>query len=204
MSDDPTPDPNEALAHAAAAGDREALEALLCSSLPELRALVERRTGRLLKSRMTETDIVQSVCREILSRGATFQHPSANAFRRWLYTTTMRKLSNRRSDLVAEKRDALREQALEAPDGGPAELTDGEAPSPVSRAIVTEELDRLERALAELPDEYRQVIVLAKIGGHSREEIAAEMGRSAGSVRMLLHRALARLAVVLEEGEEHP
>ena len=41
------------------------------------------------------------------------------------------------------------------------------------------------------------MILLARVEGLSRAEVAARMERSEGSVRMLLHRALAALAVEL-------
>ncbi|MEZ6014666.1 MAG: sigma-70 family RNA polymerase sigma factor [Planctomycetota bacterium] len=189
---------DEALANAAAAGDRSALDALLCRSLPELRDLVARRAGALVRGRETDSDIVQSVCREILSHGATFRYPSENAFRRWLYKTAIRKLGQRREKWTAVKRDVLREQPLpddEESNLDPAvhvEMTGS------ARMAVREELDRLERALQMLRPDYREVIVLSRIGGHSREEIANQLGRSPSSVRMLLHRAMAQLAVELE------
>ena len=46
---------------------------------------------------------------------------------------------------------------------------------------------------------------MAKIVGLSHEEIANEMGNTVTASRMLLHRALARLAVMLSErGEDSP
>ena len=43
------------------------------------------------------------------------------------------------------------------------------------------------------------MILLAKQVGLSRSEIAEEMGRTEGPVRMLLSRALAQLAEMLDE-----
>jgi RNA polymerase sigma-70 factor (ECF subfamily) len=53
-------------------------------------------------------------------------------------------------------------------------------------------------ALAELPADYRDVIVIRHIEGLPFEEVAQRMGRSAGAVRMLWLRALKRLREVLE------
>lgn len=201
-------DPQDDLIRAASEGDRAALEQLLCASLPELRRLVERRAGSLVKGHMGESDIVQSVCREILTRGEAFQHPSAQAFRRWLYATTLRKLSNRRAGLTAARRDVTRAASMTDGEGRTVEPADGGGATPSAQAIVAEELVRLERALDALPEESREVIVQAKIAGRSREEIAAALGKSPGAVRMQLHRALAQLAVLLdgpaEEGGESP
>ncbi|MEM1448758.1 MAG: sigma-70 family RNA polymerase sigma factor [Planctomycetota bacterium] len=199
--DRPEDPPDEAaLIQAASEGDRDALEELLCRSLPDLRMLVKRRAGALVRGRESDSDIVQSVCREILTHGDVFQHPSEQAFRKWLYATTIRKLGQRRDRMTAQRRDVLRERSISTEEGGVLDPADAESPTPSGQLAVREELDRLEAALDALPDEYREVIVHAKIGGRSREEIAAATGRSPGAVRMLLHRAMARLAVLLDEG----
>jgi len=62
------------------------------------------------------------------------------------------------------------------------------------QAIHGEDLEALELCFELLPEEYRGVIVASKLLGQSHEEIAAELGKNEGAVRMLLHRALARLS----------
>ena len=68
--------------------------------------------------------------------------------------------------------------------------------------MAREELERIESAFDRLPEEYREVITLARIAGLSRAEIAERMGRREGAVRTLLSRALARLAELLDERAE--
>lgn len=183
------------LTEAAANGDRTALEELLCRALPELRSYVRRQAGPLITSLETESDIVQSVCREILRNGKAFRHPNENAFRRWLYTTALRKLSNRHEKWTSGKRSAH----VIADDEHPYELADEASLSASAQFVLDEELLRLKRAMDALSPEYREVIIRAKIGGESREEIGAQLGRSPGSTRMLLHRALAELTRLLGE-----
>ncbi|HLU38683.1 MAG TPA: sigma-70 family RNA polymerase sigma factor [Planctomycetota bacterium] len=69
--------------------------------------------------------------------------------------------------------------------------------TPSRHAIAREELERVERAIAALPEAQQEVVVLARIAGLSRRAIAAELGRSEEAVRMLLHRGLAKVADVL-------
>jgi hypothetical protein len=64
---------------------------------------------------------------------------------------------------------------------------------------VTVDMRRLEVVFAQLPEDYRQVITLARIVGLSHAEIAGEMGRNEGTVRVLLHRALVRLGWLLHQ-----
>lgn len=196
------PDEIQALSTRAAAGDRDALEALLTAYLPSLRAFVRVRMGKLIRGRESSSDLVQSVCREILEQASMFQHASEGAFKRWLFRMAIRKLSRRKDFLLADKRDVLREQAI--PDGSAAELLSGYASlnSPSRGAAAREEVERIEAALDSLPEDYRQVILLSRVAGLSRKEIAEETGRTEGSVRMLLFRALAELAMALAQSED--
>ena len=185
-------------ARAAAKGDAEALSALLDRYLPDVRAFVRLRTGPELRAHESCSDVVQSVCREILEHADVFEHPSENGFKRWLYATALRKIQARYRHWGAEKREAARATPLS--EGSDQELLDryGAFTSPSHRAIVREEVERIESAFEHLPEDYREVITLAHIVGLSRSEIAEHMGRSEGAVRTLLHRALVSVAAALD------
>jgi len=71
--------------------------------------------------------------------------------------------------------------------------------SPSGQAIAREEMARVEAAFDKLTEEQREVVTLAHLVGLSRAEIAAQTGRSEGAVRVLLHRALAKLSGLLGE-----
>jgi len=194
--------PTRILVENAAQGDRQAVETLLQRYLPGLHAFVRLRAGQVVGSKESSSDLVQSVCREVLEHIETFKYPSEGAFKHWLYTTALRKILHKHEYYRAEKRDVLREvpQSSASGSSGQAGILDAyrSFSSPSGQAIVREELERIERAFAQLPDEYRDVIVLAKVVGLSRAEIGERLGKSEGAVRILLHRALARLAQVLE------
>jgi RNA polymerase sigma-70 factor (ECF subfamily) len=143
---------------------------------------------------------VQSVCRELLTHQERFQYPGEQQFLAWLYTTARRKISNRVRDLGRDKRDARREI------GGLAESAMAElgaayarVSSPSGRALRAEEIARLEAAIDRLPEEQREVVTLAHLAGLSRAEIGEQMGKTEEAVRALLHRAKARLAILLED-----
>ena len=53
--------------------------------------------------------------------------------------------------------------------------------------------------LDQLPDDYREVIVLRSLQELPYEEVARRMGRTAGAVRTLWVRALARLRAVAQQ-----
>ena len=66
-------------------------------------------------------------------------------------------------------------------------------PSPSHAAVAQEQRERLAKVLEELPEDYRQVILLRNIEELSHQEVARRMRRSEPAVRMLWLRALAAL-----------
>jgi RNA polymerase sigma-70 factor (ECF subfamily) len=181
-----TPDDDELLTLTASAGrgDRRALEDLLARYTPELRA------------RESSVDLVQSVCREVLEHAERFRHPSEAAFKRWLYTTALRKIKNRHAYDLANKRDVLRNATPLDDDAAARELLDH------YRSFSTPSVERVEVAFEQLSDEQREVITLAHMVGLSRAEIAAQMNKTEGAVRVLLQRALAKVSDLLSDDDE--
>lgn len=191
------------LTEAAARGDRAALERLLERYLPDLNAFVARRAGKPLREQESTSDIVQSVCREVLQHAERFRHPSEVAFKQWLYTTALRKISSRIDFYRAQKRDHGRVEAF-----APGSVDEAASQvfefyrsfsSPSRHMMVQEEVARIEAAFAKLNDEQREVITLAHVMGLSRAEIGERLGKSEGAVRVLLHRALARVSEILAD-----
>lgn len=202
--EDPRAEGFASLTARAAAGDRAALETLLEQHLPDLRAFVRLRAGPLVRAQESNSDLVQSVCREVLEHADLFQHGTGNAFRHWLFTTALRKILNRHDFYRAQKRDALREVALDATGADrDALLYDRyRSFSSPSRAIVLrEEMERVELAFEQLSEEQREVVTLAHIVGLSRREIADQLGKSEGAIRVVLHRALVKLSGLLSQPE---
>ena len=72
--------------------------------------------------------------------------------------------------------------------------------TPSRNVVVREELARIEAAFDQLPDEYREVITLARIVGLSHGEIGIRSGRNETAVRKLLSRARARRATLRDTG----
>jgi RNA polymerase sigma-70 factor (ECF subfamily) len=85
---------------------------------------------------------------------------------------------------------------------GAAALATGTSPS--QHAIQHEAELLLAEALARLPDDYREVLLMRNIEGLPHDEIARRMARRTGSVRMVWVRALARLRHELEPPPSGP
>lgn len=191
------------LAERAAQGDQAAVERLLELHLPSVRAFVRAHMGKQLRAKESSSDIVQSVCRELLTHQERFRHPSEGAFTAWLFTTARRKISKRARDLERHKRDAGREVAGGVEEGELAAV--GAAytrfTSPSAALLRREEVERLEDALEKMTPEHREVLTLAHLAGLTRREIAAQIGSNEEAVRALLHRAMAKLSLLLEAGD---
>ena len=64
---------------------------------------------------------------------------------------------------------------------------------------INQDIDLVQSKLQELKDEYREIILLRYINELSIEEIAEQIGKSKGNVRVLTHRALKALSDLLAE-----
>jgi RNA polymerase sigma-70 factor (ECF subfamily) len=202
-----TPQDERSLVDAAAGGDTGAVEVLLERHLPSLRAYVRLRAGAKLRARESASDLVQSVCRDVLQNLDRFRYPGESAFRAWLYATAMRKIADRAEYWGAARRDPAREAAplphaahSGADDQRLFDVYRGSFATPSQAAMGREALARIEEAFERLPEDYREVIVLSRIVGLSRAEVAGQMQRTEASVRNLLSRALAELAEHLDVG----
>jgi RNA polymerase sigma-70 factor (ECF subfamily) len=186
-----------ALTEAARGGDPGAVDALVRRYLPELHAFVRLRAGRLVLARESSADLVQSVVREVLTHMERLQHPGESAFKRWLFTTALRKIRNRQAYHLADKRDVLRNAGSQVAEEDL--LRHYRSFSTPSRAAVArEEIERIEAAFEKLTEEQREVLTLAHLVGLSRAEIAEQMGRSEEAVRSLLHRAVVRISDLVD------
>ncbi|MEM7199209.1 MAG: sigma-70 family RNA polymerase sigma factor [Planctomycetota bacterium] len=195
----------ERLVEGASRGDTTAAEELLERNLPALNAYVRLRLGEVVSAKESCSDLVQSVCREVLRDIDRFEYRGEEAFRKWLFDRALHKVIDRNRYWRMGKRDVAREAA------GSGELSDGEARAllgyyrsmctPSRDAIAKEETARIETAFQQLDEPYREVIAMCRLLGLSQAEVAEQTGRSLGSVRGLLARGLAKFARLLEAAD---
>ncbi len=188
MAEDDTP----GLLARASNGDANAVEALLQQHLPGLRAFVRLKAGAMLLERESCSDLAQSVCRDVLENAARYRpEGGAEGFRKWLFTTAMRKIADRYEHHRAQKRAGQRDEAADADQVLAAYRS---FCSPSRAAIAREELGRVEAAFAGLSQEKQDVILMARVMGMPHAAIARELGKTEVAVRSILSRALAELA----------
>ncbi len=107
------------------------------------------------------------------------------SFRAWLFRIARNTIANSRRSRFRRRTSPLEElpEHPAAPDADPAALS-----------VRADELRAVQRALAGLSDDRRQVILLRFVEGLSAREIGVVLDRSEGAVRVLLHRTLRDLA----------
>jgi RNA polymerase sigma factor (sigma-70 family) len=185
----------------ASRGDPTAVEELLQEHLPRLQAFVRLRMGAMLRSREESGDLVQSVCRVILTRQGEFRDGGDEAFRRWLFATAQRVVADKVKYWRRDRRDAGREENPRLDESEVASMSAvfGTLLTPSRVASARERLVRFERAFESLSDDHREVISLARVLDQPHHDVAQRLGRSEVATRALLHRALAALAGKLGE-----
>ncbi|HZN38956.1 MAG TPA: sigma-70 family RNA polymerase sigma factor [Planctomycetota bacterium] len=188
------------LLQASQAGDGTALATLLQQHLPALRAFARLRMSPLLRGRESSDDLVQSACCALVRSLGSFEYRGEEAFRGWLYTAVANKVLEHERDARAQIRDARREvQGSDTDRDAALSGVYAQVLSPSQELIADERLRELEAAFDELPPHYREVLTLSRVARMSRAAIATQLGRTEDSVRNLLTRALADLALRLEQ-----
>ena len=142
---------------------------------------------RMLGSRAEAEDLAQEVFVRV--HGAIAEFRGDAKLSTWLYTIASRLCLNR---LASSERRMIRE--------GEETLTRlaSSHASPAAELERSELEAALHRAIAELPEERRIVVVLRDLEGLSYEEIAEALELELGTVRSRLHRARADLKEKLE------
>jgi RNA polymerase sigma-70 factor (ECF subfamily) len=191
------------LLHAARAGDRDSFGQLLERYRNYLELLARIQIGRRLQGKVDPSDLVQDTFLEAHRSFERFHGDAEPVLRTWLHQILAGQLAHLvRRYCQTQGRDVHLEQALlqeldHSSDVLDRGLADTRA-SPVDAAVRREQAVVLADALSELPEDYRDVIILRQIEGLGFVEVAQRMGRSVDSVQKIWIRALDRLRQRLE------
>lgn len=178
----------------AVAGDEKALEELLVGRHDQLMRYLERQMSPAVQAKVAPEDILQLTYLQVFKSISGFEPKGPGAFFGWLKTIASRKL-------IDASRQRGREHLAAKPAGAAAGsqsqsgyaslmgmLADSDA-GPGGEAMADELRGAFHVALANLPDNYREVVQYRYLEDWPLEEVAAKLGVSEGAARGLCHRS---------------
>jgi RNA polymerase sigma-70 factor (ECF subfamily) len=196
-------DSPERLLEEARAGCRDALGRLLELYRNYLRLLARTQIDLALRVRLDPSDLVQETLLEAHRDFRQFAGSSEKELVAWLRRILVRNLADQVKRHKAQARNWGRQESLEAlldrSSSAAEEALAKGISTPSAQAARREQGVLLADALARLPPDYREVIVLRNLEHLKFDDIAARLGRSAGAVRMLWSRALEKLGRLMED-----
>jgi RNA polymerase sigma factor (sigma-70 family) len=140
---------------------------------------------RLTGDRTLSEDLVQDVFFRILKYRHTYK--PGTQFRAWMYQIAR----NARMDSFRKSKPEVEFQP---------EMVKGERPADTVQQA--QEAELLHRALMQLPEEKREVLILSRFQELKYDEIAKLMGIEEGTVKVRVHRALQELRGVFRKLEQ--
>lgn len=162
------------------------------SEIKALRTRLRRYLGRYLKRAEDADDVAQESFVRVLEAAARgeIRYP-----RPYLYRTAR----NLAFNLKARKFNQM-ESSLE--DLVSSDVLNDSGANPEVRVTAQRHFESFCRAVASLPPQCRQVLVLRKVYGFSQKEVAAQLDISVSTVEKHLGKALARCAQFMRAAQE--
>ena len=167
---------DETLMQRVRAGDTGALDTLFRRHHAAAHAVCVRISG----SASSADDLVQESFLRVIRKAGTFRGEAT--FRTWLLTIVRNVcLDHERSE---SRRNRLHNAAAAATDTVVSQHSGGDTVG-------------LQQALAALPHDLREALVLSRVNDLTHREVAAVLGCTEGAARVRVHRALTRLRELL-------
>ena len=177
-----TLDPDAALMLRVKQGDMGAFTTLV----EKYKQPVVNLAARTLRDPTEAEDLAQNVFVQVFKSAARYQ--STAKFSTWLFTIARNLCLNeirRRSRHPAESLDAPHP---EQPDQPKHQFEDTKNFSPPDRLLQGELVEKIEEAIAALPENQRTALLLCRQDELSYEEIAEVLGCSLSATKSLIHR----------------
>lgn len=174
-------------------GEPDAIGRLLARYLPLLRRWAHGRLPAHARSLADTDDLVQVTLVRALDHLEGFELRREGAFLAYLRRILLNAMRDeiRRAMRRPRTESLAQDEHAGLPDPGP---------SPLERVLGRDALERYEAALSRLGEEQQEAIILRIEMGFTHGQIAEALGKSsANTARMVVSRALVRLAEAMEE-----
>jgi RNA polymerase sigma-70 factor, ECF subfamily len=159
---------------AVAKGDRAAFERLYAATRAKLYGVLLRILGRAALA----DEVMKETYLRVWNMAAKFDPTTASPIT-WMVAIAR----NRAIDIVRKSGNAFVDETPEA-------LTAAEAPPPLARRDMTEELKKLLACLGRLDPEKQRIVLLAYYSGWSREQLAEKLDIPVNTIGTWLRRSL--------------
>jgi RNA polymerase sigma-70 factor (ECF subfamily) len=184
-------------------GDRDARNELFERCRAYVSLVARAQVGSWLQAKVDHSDLVQQTLLEAHRGLDQFRGTTDGEWLAWLKQIVHHNAVDfvRRYGM-AQRRRAGREVSLDAPrnndSSGPTRDPSDPGQSPSQIVLRCEEQMEISQAVAQLPPDYQEVIILRNLERLPFDEIAERLGRSRPAVQMLWMRALKKLHESLE------
>jgi RNA polymerase sigma-70 factor (ECF subfamily) len=179
-------------------GDGSAWEDFYVRYHDPLLFAIRCRLGANLRSRLQSEDVLHSVVADAFRDLGRFEPRGPGSLSHYLHVCVLNKIRSKAEFHAALKRsgDVPLSSSLadRLPTRGDAQLD----------YVDAARYERLERALAALPEDMREAVLLRTVEGLSNQEAAAALGKSEEATSKLYSRALARLGTLAGKVSRDP
>lgn len=190
-------------------GSKSSLGSLLQQYRNYLAVLASMQIDKRLLPRVSPSDVVQETMLRAHKNFGQFRGTTEPELMAWLRQILVNNLAKFvEQHMLAARRDVRREvsierigAALEHSTIQLAQLVPAANKSPSMAVQQREEAVELADRLAQLPEDYREVLVLRNLQGLPFEDVAQRIDRSVGATRMLWLRAIEKLRSVYRKDE---
>ncbi len=178
-------------------GDTRAFNDLIHRYEDQLLSFIFLRLGPRLRKKIEVEDIFQEAILRVFLSLKDLRWHNNKFFFNWMASIAEHVIKDQvRYHFQTLKRGGSVERETVRQEELPSDFPDFRDPdqaSPSKALLRLERFQRLEESLRSLKEEYREIIILARIRGLPIHEIATRMNRSEDAVSMLLLRALRKL-----------
>jgi RNA polymerase sigma-70 factor (ECF subfamily) len=177
-------------------GDHAAADRLLAQHREPVRRMIDLRLDPAIAARVDASDVVQEVLLEASRRLDQYLRSPAMPFHLWLrHIAKDHIIDAHRRHRQAQRRGVDREQPVVAARFVDQELT------PASAAMQQELQRRLHRAIAELDEDDREIVLMRHFEQLSNQDVAETLHLTEAAASMRHLRALRRLRELLKPEE---
>jgi RNA polymerase sigma-70 factor (ECF subfamily) len=193
--------PDDDLLTRVRAGEAEALGQYIEQQRAPLLAIIRRKMSGGLLSKVETEDILQEVCTTAMQSLASVDFGDRDPFV-WICHLIDRRIVDAHRRFHARKRAATQEVRIapgEHSQGGIVDLLIASVTSPSMALSRKQKESRLWKALRQLPDEQQRAMTMRYVQNLPSKDIAQQLGKSDGAVRVMLTRATKRLEQLMCE-----